>query len=98
MLNELDEKWDCVHVQTSWTLNQYTKPVDVTVIDSSGASTSYTPSGDHEQPPTPTHADGEASGLQPQNTENNGSPVFEDVNTQGDSSFLDPTQDPTSAT
>ena len=100
VLSELDEKWDRVHVQTSWTLNQCTKPADTTVIDSEEAPTSHTRSYNHEQPPTPTHADEdcEASGSQQQDTEHGNTPISEDVETPGDPSFLDPTQDPTSAT
>ena len=30
---ELDEKWDCVHLQTSWILKPCTKPVDIDITD-----------------------------------------------------------------
>ena len=33
MLCELDETWDCVHLQTSWIFKPCTKPVDIDITD-----------------------------------------------------------------
>ena len=56
VLSKLDQKWDSVHVQTSWTLGQCTKPANTDEVSG------------HEHPPIPTpinsEASGEASGLQ----------------------------------
>lgn len=98
VLSELDEKWDCVHVQTSWTLNQCTKPADTTVVGPGGALTSHTPPSDHEQSLTSTHADGKASGLHVQNTESDSTTLVCKDTDAPRSSFLDPTQDPISVT
>ena len=98
VLSELDEKWDCVHVQTSWTLNQCTKPADTTVVGPGRAPTSHTPPSDHEQSLTSTHADGKASGLHVQNTESDSTTLVCKDTDAPRNSFLDPTQDPISVT
>ena len=95
VLSELDQKWDNVHVQTSWTLSQCTKPADTVNI----APASH-PSSGHDHPPTPTLDNCEVSSLQQQDAkgEDTPGPVPEDVDTSEDPSFLDPTRDSTSAT
>ena len=43
---ELDEKWDCVHLETSWILKPCTKPVDIDITD----PISSTQTGDKQTP------------------------------------------------
>jgi hypothetical protein len=88
LLSELDEKWDSVHVQTSWTISQCTKPADT-----EEAPTSNTPPlNSHERPSTPSSSNSEPSGLH-QDAESEDTSVSEDANTLINPSFLDHAQD-----
>ena len=85
MLSELDVKWDSVNVQTSWILNQCTKPADTADTD---ADTAVTDSEvDNIQEPTGSNAHQQVQG-----NESGDIPISEDINTPEDPSFLAHTQ------